>query len=40
MLCFRGELNDDPVAFAMKDPKSLMLAAGLGLGFFLAWIGI
>lgn len=40
MLCFRGELNDDPVAFAMKDPKSLMLAAGLALGFFLAWIGI
>jgi 4-hydroxybenzoate polyprenyltransferase/phosphoserine phosphatase len=40
MLSFRGELNDDPVAFAMKDPKSLMLAAGLALGFFLAWIGI
>lgn len=36
MLCFRGELNDDPVAFAMRDPKSLMLAAGIVAGFGLA----
>lgn len=40
MLCFRGDLNDDPVAFAMKDPKSLILAAGLGVAFFLAWLGV
>lgn len=40
MLCFRGDLNDDPVAFAMKDPKSLILAAGLGAAFFLAWLGV
>lgn len=40
MLCFRGDLNDDPVAFAMKDPKSLLLAAGLGAAFFLAWLGV
>lgn len=40
MLCFRSELNDDPVAFAMRDPKSLLLAAGLGGAFLLAWMGV
>lgn len=39
MLCQRGELHDDPVVFAMRDPKSLMLCAGVGLSFGLAWIG-
>jgi hypothetical protein len=31
LLCGRGELNDDPVAFAVKDPVSLALGLVLGL---------
>ena len=35
----RGELDDDPVAFALKDRKSLILG-GIALGcFLLAWAG-
>ncbi|WIY53944.1 UbiA family prenyltransferase [Devosia sp. YIM 151766] len=40
MLCQRGELLDDPVVFAMRDPKSLMLCAGLGLFFAMACLGV
>jgi 4-hydroxybenzoate polyprenyltransferase/phosphoserine phosphatase len=32
----RGELDDDPVAFALRDGPSLALGAMLGLGFLLA----
>lgn len=34
LLAFRGELDDDPVAFAVKDRKSLLLAtiAAVGVG--------
>ena len=35
----RGELNDDPVAFALKDRQSLALGAMMGLAFVLAWVG-
>lgn len=40
MLSQRGELLDDPVVFAMRDPKSLMLCAGLGLFFVMACLGL
>jgi len=39
MLCQRGELDDDPVVFAMRDPKSLILCLGVGLSFAMAWLG-
>lgn len=35
----RGELNDDPVAFAIKDRQSLALGAVMAAAFVLAWIG-
>ena len=35
----RGELDDDPVAFALKDRPSLMLGAMLGLAFVGAVLG-
>jgi 4-hydroxybenzoate polyprenyltransferase len=35
----RGELNDDPVIFALKDRQSLVLGAAMGLAFVLAWLG-
>lgn len=35
----RGELDDDPVAFALRDGPSLALGAMLGLGFLLAAFG-
>lgn len=40
MIAQRGELMDDPVVFATRDPKSLMLCAVVGLAFILAWQGI
>ena len=36
----RGELNDDPVAFALKDRQSLVLGAALTLAFVMAWLGL
>lgn len=39
LLSQRGELDDDPVAFALKDRPSLMLGATLGLAFVAASIG-
>jgi len=39
LLAQRGELDDDPVAFAVKDPPSLLLGAVLGLVFFVAMFG-
>jgi 4-hydroxybenzoate polyprenyltransferase len=39
LLSQRGELDDDPVAFALKDRPSLMLGAALGLAFFAAAFG-
>jgi hypothetical protein len=40
MLCGRGELNDDPVAFAIRDRPSLALAGGMFVSFVLAWSGM
>jgi len=39
MIAQRGELMDDPVVFAMRDPKSLVLCGCLGLSFVMAWQG-
>jgi 4-hydroxybenzoate polyprenyltransferase len=39
LLSQRGELDDDPVAFAMKDKLSLSLGAILGLVYILAAVG-
>lgn len=36
----RGELDDDPVTFAIKDKSSLMILAGLILAVAGAWIGL
>ncbi|NOZ33493.1 MAG: UbiA family prenyltransferase [Alphaproteobacteria bacterium] len=33
LVCHRGELNDDPVAFAIKDRASLALGGLMGLAF-------
>lgn len=35
----RGELNDDPVVFALKDRQSLVLGALMAAAFVLAWLG-
>ncbi len=40
MICQRGELNDDPVAFAIRDPKSLMICGFVGIAFVMAWAGV
>ena len=40
MLCQRGELDDDPVVFAVRDRKSLILCAGVALCFAMAWLGM
>ena len=39
LLCGRGELNDDPVAFALKDRVSLGLGAIMGAAFLAAAFG-
>ncbi len=39
ILCRRGEMHDDPVAFAVKDRVSLVLLALMVLCFFVAWLG-
>jgi 4-hydroxybenzoate polyprenyltransferase/phosphoserine phosphatase len=36
----RGDLHDDPVAFALKDRQSLVLGAMLAAAFLLAWLGV
>jgi 4-hydroxybenzoate polyprenyltransferase len=35
----RGELNDDPVAFALRDRQSLVLGGVMAAAFVLAWAG-
>lgn len=40
LLCQRGELNDDPVAFAVRDRLSLMLGAAMAAAFLSAWFGL
>lgn len=39
LMCQRGQMNDDPVAFAVRDRPSLALGMGLALCFVAAWIG-
>lgn len=39
LLASRGTLNDDPVAFAVKDPVSLFLGAALAVAFLAASLG-
>ncbi len=36
----RGQLNDDPVAFALKDRQSLVLGTIMVVAFTLAWLGV
>ncbi len=36
LLSHRGELDDDPVVFALKDKTSLALAAAVGVAFLAA----
>jgi 4-hydroxybenzoate polyprenyltransferase len=40
LVCHRGRLHDDPVAFALKDRVSLLLGFLMSLGFAAALIGI
>lgn len=40
MIAQRGELNDDPVAFALQDRQSLVLGVVMATVFVLAWIGV
>ncbi len=40
MICQRGELDDDPVVFAIRDPKSLVLCGVIGAAFLAAWLGV
>ncbi len=40
LLCQRGLLKDDPVAFALKDKASLLLGGLLGLVVFAAMVGV
>jgi 4-hydroxybenzoate polyprenyltransferase len=36
----RGKMQDDPVAFALKDRQSLAMGAVVGAAFILAWVGM
>jgi len=38
LLCSRGELNDDPVAFAIRDRVSLALGGFMGVAFLAGWL--
>ncbi len=39
IICLRGELNDDPVAFAVTDRVSIALGGVMGMAFLTAWSG-
>jgi len=38
MLCHRQQLNDDPVAFAIRDRLSIALGGVMGLAFLASWL--
>jgi len=38
MLCHRQQLNDDPVAFAIRDRLSIALGGVMGLAFIASWL--
>lgn len=40
VFCQRGELDDDPVVFAVKDRVCMAYASLTGVCFFLAWFGV
>lgn len=40
LMCQRGQMNDDPVVFAVRDRPSLALAASLMMCFVAAWVGM
>lgn len=40
LMCQRGQMNDDPVVFAVRDRPSLALAASLMMCFVAAWAGM
>ncbi len=40
LVAARGELNDDPVAFAVNDVPSIMLGGAILTAFLMAWSGI
>jgi 4-hydroxybenzoate polyprenyltransferase len=40
VVCQRGDLDDDPVVFVVKDRVCLAYAALAGVCFFLAWFGV
>ena len=40
VVCQRGQLDDDPVVFVVKDRVCLAYAALAGICFFLAWFGV
>ncbi len=40
MIGQRGELLDDPVVFAVRDPKSLVLCGLVVASFVMAWLGL
>jgi 4-hydroxybenzoate polyprenyltransferase len=40
VVCQRGDLDDDPVVFVVKDRVCLTYAATAGVCFFLAWFGV
>ena len=40
LVAARGELNDDPVAFAVNDTPSILLGGAILAAFLMAWSGI
>lgn len=40
LMCQRGQMNDDPVVFAVRDRPSLALGASLMMCFVAAWAGM
>lgn len=40
VICQRGELDDDPVVFAVKDRVCMVYSSLTGVCFFLAWFGV
>lgn len=40
IFCQRGELDDDPVVFAVRDRVCMAYSALTGICFFLAWFGV
>ena len=38
MLCHREQLNDDPVAFAIRDRLSIALGGVMGMAFIASWL--